>query len=119
MKHDRLSSPDFNLFENYKLFMERYPNADFHLIDPRSIWRIWTFLQRYSDVNIRWNPPSSGFIGKNHKVISNVTLTLSNKLIGLALMLPVCTYVDVIEYIPSTRLNGRCHYYDEEVCLIK
>lgn len=60
----RLSSPDFNLFENYKLFMERYPIADFHLVDPRSIWRLWAFLQRYSSVNIRWNPPSSGFIGE-------------------------------------------------------
>lgn len=34
-------------------------------------------------------------------------------------MLPVCKYVDIIEYIPSTRLNGRCHYYDEEVRFIK
>ncbi|KAG4073487.1 hypothetical protein HA402_000711 [Bradysia odoriphaga] len=93
---DWLSSPDFNLFGNYKLFMGRYPQADFHLVDPRSIWKLWMFLQRYSDVKIRWNPPSSGFI-------------------GLALILPVCTYVDIIEYIPSTRLNGRCHYYDEEM----
>lgn len=94
--------------------MERYPNADFHLVDPRSIWRLWTFLQRYADVNIRWNPPSSGFIGEIKKSIAETSICLIIVL-GLALMLPVCTYVDIIEYIPSTRLNGRCHYYDEEV----
>lgn len=34
---------------------------------------------------------------------------------GLALLLPHCPHVDFIEYIPSTRLNGRCHYYSKEV----
>lgn len=35
--------------------------------------------------------------------------------IGLALLLPYCPVVHFIEYIPSTRLNGRCHYYSKEV----
>lgn len=55
-------------------------------------------------------------------LVYNVPISTSNwsidfvlQLLGLALMLPVCTYVDIIEYMPSTRLNGRCHYYDEEV----
>lgn len=96
--------------------MERYPLTDFHLVDPRSIWRVWTFLQRYADVNIRWNPPSSGFIGKIHiSTVQTIQLIFIYTPLGLALILPVCTYVDIIEYIPSTRLNGRCHYYDEEV----
>lgn len=34
---------------------------------------------------------------------------------GLGLLLPVCRYIDVVEYIPSTRMNGLCHYYDDEV----
>lgn len=35
---------------------------------------------------------------------------------GLALLLPHCPQVDFVEYVPSTRLNGRCHYYSKEVC---
>jgi hypothetical protein len=31
---------------------------------------------------------------------------------GLVLMLPMCNHVDMIEYVPSTRLSKRCHYYD-------
>lgn len=96
--------------------MERYPYADFHLVDPRSIWKLWMFLQRYSDVNIRWNPPSSGFIGKTFlNPMSTVYSPHYSQSTGLALILPVCAYVDIIEFVPSTRLNGRCHYYDEEV----
>lgn len=34
---------------------------------------------------------------------------------GLALLLPHCPQVDIVEYVPSTRLNGRCHYYSKEV----
>lgn len=34
---------------------------------------------------------------------------------GLALLLPYCSYVDIVEYMPSTRLTSRCHYYDTEV----
>lgn len=33
----------------------------------------------------------------------------------MALLLPHCPFIDFIEYIPSTRLNGRCHYYSKEV----
>lgn len=34
---------------------------------------------------------------------------------GVALLLPYCSYVDIVEYMPSTRLTSRCHYYDTEV----
>lgn len=91
-----LKAPDFDLFTNYKLFIKKYPEANLHLIDPRSIWRLWEALQEFSGYKIRTNPPSSGFL-------------------GIALLLPVCEYVDVVEYIPSTRLNGRCHYFSEEI----
>lgn len=92
----RLAAPDFPLFKNYKRFMKRRPNARLYLVDPRSIWSLWRSMVAYTGVNIRPNPPSSGFI-------------------GLALLLPHCSYVDIVEYMPSTRLSGRCHYYDREV----
>lgn len=90
------SKPDFDLFTNYQRFMEANPNADFHLIDPRSLWGLWKVLQDYTNVSIPRNPPSSGFI-------------------GIAMLLPICSYLDVVEYIPSTRLNGKCHYFSDEV----
>lgn len=33
---------------------------------------------------------------------------------GLAVLMPTCNYVDVFEYVPSTRVTKRCHYYDIE-----
>lgn len=33
---------------------------------------------------------------------------------GLTLLLPICNYVDMFEYIPSTRVTKKCHYYDKE-----
>lgn len=94
----RLFSPDFHLFESYERFMKSRPNAKFYLIDPRTIWNLWKTLRIHIGLEISPNPPSSGFI-------------------GLALLLPYCSYIDIAEYIPSTRLNGRCHYYDQEVNL--
>ncbi|XP_053672195.1 beta-galactoside alpha-2,6-sialyltransferase 2 [Anopheles nili] len=93
-----LASPDFNLFENFKKFRTNHPQANFHIIDPRSIWRAWTALQDLTQSPIRKNPPTSGFI-------------------GLGLLMPVCRYIDIVEYIPSTRMNGLCHYYDDELNL--
>lgn len=90
--------PDFDLFTNYEKFMVANPRADFHLIDPRSLWGLWKVLQDYSKASIPRNPPSSGFI-------------------GIAMLLPICSYLDVVEYIPSTRLNGKCHYYSEDVSM--
>lgn len=44
--------------------MKRYPHSKTYLIDPRSIWQLWTLLQNNTEENIHKNPPSSGFIGK-------------------------------------------------------
>lgn len=33
-------------------------------------------------------------------------------MVGLALTLSFCEYVDMIEYVPSLRMTRRCHYYD-------
>ncbi|XP_055917748.1 beta-galactoside alpha-2,6-sialyltransferase 1 [Eupeodes corollae] len=93
---DWLTNADYDIFTNYEIYRNRYPKSRAYLIDPHSIWRLWQGLQTFSGKPIRKNPPSSGFI-------------------GLALLLPHCPYVDFIEYIPSTRLNGRCHYYSKEM----
>jgi beta-galactoside alpha-2,6-sialyltransferase (sialyltransferase 1) len=94
-----LTSPDFDLFTNYINFMEADPSADFHIIDPNSLWDLWRMLQEFAKVPIVQNIPSSGFI-------------------GIAILLPICSELNIIEYMPSTRLNGRCHYFSEEVNLI-
>lgn len=56
--------PDFNLFPEYKRYMRRNPNSDFHILNPRSLWEIWDFIQSNSPYRLRRNPPSSGFLGK-------------------------------------------------------
>jgi len=93
---DWLKAPDFDLFTNYEKFMINNPKADVHLIDPRSLWNLWKVLQDFANIPIVKNIPSSGFI-------------------GIAILLPICSELDIVEYIPSTRLNGRCHYYSDEV----
>lgn len=90
-----IQSPDYDMFANFKRFMQEQPEASAHLIDPRSLWRLWESLQSYyPGQKIRQNPPSSGFV-------------------GIALLVPHCHSIAVIEYVPSTRLTGRCHYYEE------
>ncbi|XP_011194502.1 beta-galactoside alpha-2,6-sialyltransferase 2 [Zeugodacus cucurbitae] len=91
------SAADYDLFTNYRIYRRKYPKSRAFLIDPHSVWRLWQSLQTFVGSRpIRKNPPSSGFI-------------------GLSLLLPHCPYIDFIEYIPSTRLNGRCHYYSKEM----
>lgn len=73
-------SPDFDLFENYRKYMLRWPNANFHLVDPRSIWNLWYELQRFTkNSHIRRNPPSSGFIGRNIVQFNEVDIFLMNR----------------------------------------
>ncbi|CAD6998663.1 unnamed protein product [Ceratitis capitata] len=91
------ASADYDLFSNYAIYRRNYPKSRAFLIDPHSVWRLWQSLQTFVGRRpIRKNPPSSGFI-------------------GMALLLPHCPFIDFIEYIPSTRLNGRCHYYSKEM----
>ncbi|XP_049949130.1 beta-galactoside alpha-2,6-sialyltransferase 2 [Schistocerca serialis cubense] len=86
-------NPDFDVFTPYFKHREKFPDAVFHLLDPRSQWLLWEYIQSHIPVRIRKNPPSSGFL-------------------GLALLLPHCAYVDLFEYVPSVRLTKRCHYWD-------
>ena len=93
---DWIQSPDFDMFPNYKSFLTAQPEANAHLVDPRSLWRLWHVLQSYYPTRkIRQNPSSSGFV-------------------GIALLVPHCETIDVIEYVPSTRLTGECHYYEQQ-----
>lgn len=92
---DWIAAPDFDMFSNFKQFMAEQPDANAHIIDPRSLWKLWETLQSHFSQHIRQNPPSSGFV-------------------GIALLVPHCETIDVIEYIPSTRLTGRCHYYETQ-----
>ncbi|XP_059479727.1 beta-galactoside alpha-2,6-sialyltransferase 2 isoform X2 [Neocloeon triangulifer] len=85
--------PDFDLFTNYWNRRQKRPNDDFYMLDPRSAWPVWNFIQGNTPARLRRNPPSSGFL-------------------GLVLMLPLCNHVDMIEYMPSVRETKRCHYYD-------
>ncbi|XP_067629355.1 beta-galactoside alpha-2,6-sialyltransferase 1 isoform X2 [Eurosta solidaginis] len=94
---DWLTTADYDLFTNYEIYRRNYPKSRAFLVDPHSVWRLWQSLQTFiGNRPIRKNPPSSGFI-------------------GLALLLPFCPVINFIEYIPSTRLNGRCHYYSKEI----
>lgn len=88
-----IRNPEFNLFPNFIQYRKQEDKPRVFLINPLTIWDVWDFLQRNSPNRLRKNPPSSGFL-------------------GLRLLLPHCNFVDVVEYIPSTRVTKRCHYYD-------
>ncbi|KAG8225178.1 hypothetical protein J437_LFUL001305 [Ladona fulva] len=85
--------PDFDLFTPYFRHRALHHDQPSYLLDPRSQWSLWDFVQAHIPVRIRRNPPSSGFL-------------------GLAVMLPRCSLVDLFEYVPSMRLTKRCHYFD-------
>ncbi|XP_072388882.1 beta-galactoside alpha-2,6-sialyltransferase 1 [Diabrotica undecimpunctata] len=90
-----LEKPEFNLFTNYMAFRKTDPKSRTFLLNPSKVWDVWDFLQNNSPSMLRRNPPSSGFL-------------------GLRLLLPFCSFVDVFEYVPSARVTRRCHYYDPE-----
>ncbi|CAH1369290.1 unnamed protein product [Tenebrio molitor] len=92
---DWLEKPEFNLFPTYVEYKKRNDKARFFLINPQSLWDLWDFLQDNSPSRLRRNPLSSGFL-------------------GLGILLPVCNFIDIFEYVPSTRVTKRCHYYDPE-----
>lgn len=91
-------------------------DEDLHLLDPRGLWDLWDYLSLHSPLPIPANPPSSGFIGKTktelHWLFFLNPLIILVIYLGLALTLPNCQYVDMIEYVPSFRITQRCHYYD-------
>ncbi|OQR72077.1 beta-galactoside alpha-2 [Tropilaelaps mercedesae] len=90
-----IENPEHDLFASYFLRRQILPEEELLLVDPRSLWRIWDFVDDNSPLPVIKNPPSSG-------------------LIGLAYMVRRCKYVSFYEYIPSMRLTKRCHYYAEQ-----
>ena len=90
------SSPDFPFFETYFKKRLMRPDSEVHLLDPRSLWSIWDWLQSIQGKSLLMpNPPSSGFL-------------------GLILAVFNCEKVNVYEFVPSTRMTKRCHYYDNQ-----
>lgn len=87
--------PEHDLFPNYLTFRRRNPKTKVYLLNPKSLWNLWDFLQHNSPSRLRRNPPSSGFL-------------------GLAVLLPHCDIVNMFEYMPSKRVTKKCHYYDTE-----
>lgn len=55
--------PDFNFFELWAKQKLLNHKKDSFILDPRSIWRVWDFIQSLTSLRIRKNPPSSGFLG--------------------------------------------------------
>ncbi|PSN48130.1 hypothetical protein C0J52_05814 [Blattella germanica] len=57
--------PDFDVFTPYFQRRKLHPDQKFYLVDPRSQWTLWDYIQSLIPVRIRKNPPSSGFLGGN------------------------------------------------------
>jgi hypothetical protein len=72
--------PDFDVFAPYFERRKLYPEQAFYLLDPRSQWTLWDYIQSLIPVRIRKNPPSSGFLGKvlNYLHCMSVTLTCTS-----------------------------------------
>ncbi|RZF45221.1 hypothetical protein LSTR_LSTR012644 [Laodelphax striatellus] len=87
-------NPDFDIFTPYMKHRQMNPDTNSHILDPRDLWKLWDYLQAHTPVRIRKNPPSSGFL-------------------GLVLLLPYCSYINMYEYIPTVRLTNLCHYFDD------
>jgi len=85
---------DFPFFQTYFSKRLMRPEDEVHLMDPKSLWSIWNWLQSESKWPLLPNPPSSGFL-------------------GMVLAMLHCSKVHVYEYVPSMRLTKRCHYFDE------
>jgi len=85
---------DFPFFQTYFSKRLMRPEDEVHLLDPKSLWSVWNWLQSESKWPLLPNPPSSGFLG--------MVLALLN-----------CKTVHIYEFVPSMRLTKRCHYYDD------
>jgi len=86
---------DFPFFQTYFSKRLMQPESEVHLLNPKSLWSVWNWLQSESKWDLLPNPPSSGFL-------------------GLVLALLNCDTVHIYEYVPSMRLTKRCHYYDSD-----
>ncbi|KAJ8960809.1 hypothetical protein NQ318_020105, partial [Aromia moschata] len=121
---DWLDRPEFDLFPNYIEHRKRDPKSRFYLVEPRSIWELWDFLQ--GQLAEPAEAKSTVFRLPGSVCYSLVMVCLKwclrhekprlilKGLPRLRILLPHCDFVDIFEYVPSTRVTKRCHYYDPE-----
>jgi len=83
-------------FEAHQQLKKLFPNEILDIIHPELIWKSWDLLQSTTFTSMPKNPPSSGFL-------------------GIIILLKICSRVDIYEYIPSMRMNDKCHYYDNTI----
>jgi hypothetical protein len=84
-----------SFFEAHKKLKKLVPNETFDILHPEVIWKSWDLLQSTTYTSMPKNPPSSGFL-------------------GIVTLLQICSKLHIYEYIPSMRLNDKCHYYDNQ-----
>lgn len=85
---------DFAIIETYKAIRAQNPHIPLYMIDPYTVWRLYDELSMTTMKALPRTPPTSGFI-------------------GISLLLNICSYVHVYEYLPSMRLSELCHYYSD------
>lgn len=96
--------PDFDVFTPYFERRRLYPEQAFYLLDPRSQWTLWNYIQSLIPVRIRKNPPSSGFLGKmlNSYVCYNdmsfESRTGHDNVRMIDTVVHRCTYVTVLDW---------------------
>ncbi|XP_054168600.1 beta-galactoside alpha-2,6-sialyltransferase 2-like [Oppia nitens] len=83
-------------FKSHQQLVEMFVNETTAILDPHVIWKSWDLLQKSTANKIPRNPPTSGFL-------------------GIVILLNICSKVDIYEYIPSIRINNKCHYYDNNI----
>ncbi|KAL1461099.1 hypothetical protein WDU94_013030 [Cyamophila willieti] len=87
-----LENPEHNFFRSFIKYKDQHPNSTVSIVNPEDLWKLWLYLQQHTYSKLRLNPPSSGFL-------------------GLALLLPHCSTVNMFEFIPSHRMTSTCHYF--------
>lgn len=94
--HNKWFNKSHRFFNSYKRVVQMFPNETFPILEPKTIWKSWDLLQSTTSTTIPKNPPTSGFL-------------------GIIILLKICSKLDIYEYIPSTRITDKCHYYDQQI----
>uniref|UniRef100_A0ABM0MBB7 beta-galactoside alpha-(2,6)-sialyltransferase n=1 Tax=Saccoglossus kowalevskii TaxID=10224 RepID=A0ABM0MBB7_SACKO len=88
--------PGKQIFAKYIAWRTRFPNQDFYLIHPKSLWNAWDVVEYFNTGKpIRKIVPSSGFT-------------------GITMMLGMCDTVSIYGF--ANKLNNQCHYHYEKNC---
>ncbi|XP_008474157.1 beta-galactoside alpha-2,6-sialyltransferase 2 [Diaphorina citri] len=87
-----LRNPEFNFFRSFIKYKSQHPDSNVAIVNPEELWKLWMYLQQHTYSKMRLNPPSSGYL-------------------GLALLLPHCSTINMFEFVPSHRMTSTCHYF--------